>query len=366
MLDFKVLKVDGRARYGLLSTAHGVVETPCFMPVATAGAVKGVTWDLIRASGYSLVLSNLYHLYLRPGIDLIEELGGIHKFVGWKGPILTDSGGFQVFSLGDLMKVTEEGVYFKSHIDGSSHFFSPELVIDFEERIGVDIGMVLDECTPYPATKEYARHSMERTLRWAERSVAVRKQSRTAIFGIVQGGVFEDLRVKCAQEISGFPFDGFAIGGVSVGEPKEDMYRVTDVVSSILPEEKPRYLMGVGKPEDLVYAVSKGVDMFDCVIPTRNARNGLLFTWKGRIIIKNSRYKDDGLPIDPGCTCYTCRNFSRAYLRHLFISKEINAVILNTIHNLHFYSELMSKIREAIQEGKFSEFREEFLNSYGR
>jgi queuine tRNA-ribosyltransferase len=364
MLNFKVLACDGRARYGVLETSHGKVETPCFMPVGTAGAVKGVTWGLIRDLGYSLVLSNLYHLYLRPGIELIEELGGIHKFIGWKGAVLTDSGGFQVFSLGDLMKITEEGVYFRSFIDGSKHFFTPEVVINYEERIGVDIGMVLDECTPYPSTKEYAKHSMERTLRWAERSVKARRRKETAVFGIVQGGVFDDLRVKSAEETSKLPFDGFAIGGVSVGEPKEDMYRITDIVSSVLPEEKPRYLMGVGKPEDLVYAVSKGVDMFDCVIPTRNARNGMLFTWNGKVVIKNSKYRDDFLPIDSECNCYTCKNFSRAYLRHLFISKEINAVILNTIHNLYFYEELMRKMREAIKEGRFQDFKEEFLSRY--
>jgi len=365
MFSFRVLKTDGKARYGVLRGAHGETETPCFMPVATAGAVKGITWDRVKGSAYRIVLSNLYHLYLRPGIELIEKSGGIHRFTGWDGLILTDSGGFQVFSLGDLMRITEEGVYFRSHVDGSKHFFSPELVVSYEERIGVDIGMVLDECTPYPSTREYAEHSMERTLRWAERSAAARRNRDTAIFGIVQGGVYEDLRVRSAEETSKLPFEGFAIGGVSVGEPKEDMYRITEIVSSILPFEKPRYLMGVGKPEDIIFAVEKGVDMFDCVIPTRNARNGTLFTSRGRIVIKNSKYRDDFSPPDPECDCYTCRNFSRAYLRHLYMIGEVNAVILNTVHNLHFYGKLMERMREAIRRGAFDSFKEEFFSLYG-
>ncbi|RUM41915.1 MAG: tRNA guanosine(34) transglycosylase Tgt, partial [Desulfurobacterium sp.] len=296
-MEFQVLATDSRARYGKLKGTHGETETPCFMPVGTPGAVKGVTWDRISEMGYSLVLSNVYHLYLRPGIDIVEKAGGFHRFVNWNGLILTDSGGFQVFSLGKLMKITEDGIYFKSHIDGSEHFFSPELVVQFEERMGVDIGMVLDECTPYPATYEYAKHSMERTVRWALRSVRARTTDKTAIFGIVQGGVYDDLRIKCVELLKDLPFEGFAIGGLSVGEPKEEMYRITELVAPLLPEEKPRYLMGVGKPEDIIKAVEAGVDMFDCVIPTRNARNGTLFTSRGKINIKSAKYKNDFSPL---------------------------------------------------------------------
>ena len=363
-MEFQVLATDGRARYGKLKGTHGETETPCFMPVGTLGAVKGVTWDRISEMGYSLVLSNVYHLYLRPGIDTLVKAGGLHRFVNWNGLILTDSGGFQVFSLGKLMKITEDGIYFKSHIDGSEHFFSPELVVQFEEKMGVDIGMVLDECTPYPATYEYAKHSMERTVRWALRSVRARTTDKTAIFGIVQGGVYDDLRIKCVELLKDLPFEGFAIGGLSVGEPKEEMYRITELVAPLLPEEKPRYLMGVGKPEDIIKAVEAGVDMFDCVIPTRNARNGTLFTSRGKINIKSAKYKNDFSPPDPECDCYTCRNFTKAYLRHLYISKEINSAILNTIHNLYFYNNLMKRIREAIKSGKFQEFKEEFLSKY--
>jgi queuine tRNA-ribosyltransferase len=363
-MEFQVLATDGRARYGKLKGTHGETETPCFMPVGTLGAVKGVTWDRISEMGYSLVLSNVYHLYLRPGIDTLVKAGGLHRFVNWNGLILTDSGGFQVFSLGKLMKITEDGIYFKSHIDGSEHFFSPELVVQFEEKMGVDIGMVLDECTPYPATYEYAKHSMERTVRWALRSVRARTTDKTAIFGIVQGGVYDDLRIKCVELLKDLPFEGFAIGGLSVGEPKEEMYRITELVAPLLPEEKPRYLMGVGKPEDIIKAVEAGVDMFDCVIPTRNARNGTLFTSRGKINIKSAKYKNDFSPPDPECDCYTCRNFTKAYLRHLYISKEINSAILNTIHNLYFYNNLMKRIREAIKSGKLQEFKEEFFSKY--
>jgi len=363
-LDFEVLKTDGKARLGRLTATHGRTETPCFMPVGTLGAVKGLTWEQVKGMGYSLVLANVYHLYLRPGLEVIEEAGGIHSFTGWNGLILTDSGGFQVFSLGRLMKITEEGVEFRSHIDGSRHLFTPEFVVEFEERIGVDIGMVLDECTPYPATYEYAKHSMERTLRWARRSVEARSTGKTALFGIVQGGVYEDLRLRCVEELTELPFEGFAIGGLSVGEPKEEMYRITRLVAPNLPFEKPRYLMGVGTPEDILEAVEAGVDMFDCVMPTRNARNGTLFTSYGKVNIKAARYKKDFTPLDPECDCYTCRNFTKAYLRHLYVSGEVNAVVLNTIHNLHFYAGLMERIRKAIREGSFKEFKEKFLRKY--
>jgi len=364
LFKFTVVSTDGNSRYGKLIGTHGETETPCFMPVGTLGAVKGVTWKNVKEMGYSLVLSNVYHLYLRPGLEVIEEAGGIHSFTGWKDLILTDSGGFQVFSLGSLMKLTEEGVEFRSHLDGSKHFFTPEFVVEFEERIGVDIGMVLDECTPYPATYDYAKHSMERTLRWAKRSIEARTTDRTALFGIVQGGVYEDLRLKCVEEITKLPFEGFAIGGLSVGEPKEEMYRITRLVAPNLPPDKPRYLMGVGTPEDILEAVEAGVDMFDCVMPTRNARNGTLFTSYGKVNIKAAKYKKDFTPLDPNCDCYTCRNFTKAYLRHLYVSREVNSVILNTIHNLHFYAKLMEGIREAIKEGRFAQFKEEFLRKF--
>ncbi len=364
MLNFEILKTDGLARRGRLKGTHGETETPCFMPVGTLGAVKGVTWDKVEEMGYSLVLSNVYHLYLRPGLEVLKEAGGIHRFTGWKKLILTDSGGFQVFSLGKLMEIKEEGIAFKSHIDGSKHFFTPEFVVKFEEEAGVDIGMVLDECTPYPATYEYAKHSMERTVRWALRSLEARTTDATALFAIVQGGIYEDLRLRCVEELSRLPFDGYAIGGLSVGEPKDEMYRITRLVAPQLPHDKPRYLMGVGKPEDILEAVEAGIDMFDCVIPTRNARNGTLYTSTGRINIKSAKYKKDFSPPDPECDCFTCRNYSKAYLRHLYVSGEVNAVILNTIHNLHFYGKLMERIRKSIEEGRFAQFKEEFLKNY--
>ncbi|ADU96318.1 queuine tRNA-ribosyltransferase [Thermovibrio ammonificans HB-1] len=363
-MKFRILAQEGFARSASFMGTHGQTETPCFMPVGTLGAVKGLTWEQVKGMGYSLVLANVYHLYLRPGLEVIEAAGGLHSFIGWNGLILTDSGGFQVFSLGRLMKIKEEGIEFRSHVDGSKHFFSPEFVVEFEERIGVDIGMVLDECTPYPATYEYAKHSMERTLRWAKRSIEARTTDKTALFGIVQGGVYEDLRLKCVEELVKLPFDGFAIGGLSVGEPKEEMYRITRLVAPKLPPDKPRYLMGVGTPEDILEAVEAGVDMFDCVMPTRNARNGTLFTSRGKINIKAAKYRKDFSPPDPECDCYTCRNFSKAYLRHLYASGEMNASILNTIHNLHFYAKLMERIREAIKGGYFTEFKREFLAKY--
>ena len=364
-MEFTVLKTCGNARFGLLKGTHGVTETPCFMPVGTLGAVKGLTWKQISQMGYHLVLSNVYHLYLRPGLEVIEAAGGIHSFTGWSELILTDSGGFQVFSLGKLMRITEEGVEFRSHIDGSKHFFTPEFVVEFEERIGVDIGMVLDECTPYPATYEYAKHSMERTVRWAERSINARTTKKTALFGIVQGGVYEDLRLKCVELLTELPFDGYAIGGLSVGEPKGEMYRITALVAPELPADKPRYLMGVGTPLDIVTAVESGVDMFDCVMPTRNARNGTLFTSRGKVNIKAAKYKRDFTPLDPDCDCYTCRNFTKAYLRHLYVSGEINAVILNTIHNLHYYGRLMERIRESIKNGTLNSLKSELATIYG-
>ena len=364
MFSFNILSISGRARYALAKTEHGTFETPCFMPVATCGSIKGVTWDRLKHMGYSLVLSNIYHLYLRPGVETIKLAGGIHRFTGWSGSILTDSGGFQVFSLGKLMRLTEEGVYFRSHVDGSDHFLSPELVIKIEENFGVDIGMVLDECIPYPSTRNYARESTERTIRWAGISIESRTSDRTAVFGIVQGGEYPNLRIECAKALSDMPFDGYAIGGVSVGEPKQTMYDTVNLTAPLLPEEKPRYLMGVGKVEDIFNAVEMGIDMFDCVIPTRNARNGNLFTSRGKINIKNSKYKSDFSPIDPECNCYTCKHFSRAYLRHLFMINDINSAILNSIHNLHFYAKLMENIRKSIRGNYFNEFKRDFLLKY--
>ena len=363
-MKFELISTDGNARYGVLEGTHGRTETPCFMPVGTLGAVKGLTWEQVSSMGYSLVLANVYHLYLRPGLEILEAAGGIHSFTGWKGLVLTDSGGFQVFSLGKLMKITEEGIEFRSHVDGSKHFFTPEFVVEFEERIGVDFGMVLDECTPYPATYDYAKFSMERTVRWAERSIKARSSDKTALFAIVQGGVYPDLRLKCVESLVKLPFDGYAIGGLSVGEPKEEMYKITRLVAPKLPSDKPRYLMGVGTPEDILEAVEAGVDMFDCVMPTRNARNATLFTSRGKLNVKAARYKNDFTPPDPECDCYTCRNFSKAYLRHLYVSGEMNAAILNTIHNLHFYGKLMERIREAVKGGYFKEFKREFLLKY--
>jgi queuine tRNA-ribosyltransferase len=363
-MEFKVVAKDSRARAGIIKVNGKEIETPCFMPVGTLGAVKGVLWDCIKSIGYKLVLANVYHLYLRPGLEVIENLGGIHAFTNWKGAILTDSGGFQVFSLSPLVEVKEEGIYFKSHIDGSKHFFSPEFVVEFEERIGVDIGMVLDHCPPYPCEKSELERAVDRTLKWAERSLKVR--DKVNLFGIVQGGIDFKLREYCAKELVKMNFEGYAIGGLSVGEPKEGMYETTEFVSSLLPEEKPRYLMGVGKPEDILVSIYYGVDMFDCVIPTRNARNGTLFTFNGHINIKSAKFKNDPNPVDPECDCYTCRNFSRAYLRHLYVSGEINSAILNTIHNLHFYKKLLEKAREAIINGTYEEFMKETLERMNR
>ncbi len=364
MLKFKVINYDGRARSAVLENQRGKIFTPAFMPVATLGAVKGISWQKVKDAGYRLILSNVYHLYLRPGLEVIKQLGGLHKFIGWDGLILTDSGGFQVFSLSDFIKVNDDGIVFRSHLDGSEHRFTPEFVIKFEEETGVDIGMVLDECAPYPCTFDKAKEAVERTLKWAKRSLEARQNPNTAIFAIVQGSVYPELRRYSALETSKLPFDGYAIGGVSVGEPKDDMLKVTSLVSQILPEDKPRYLMGVGKPSDIIEAVSSGVDLFDCVIPTRNARNGTLFTWKGRINIKAAKYKFDDSPVDENCNCYTCTHHSKAYLRHLYISKDPTFINLSTIHNVHFYADLMRQIRKAINGGYFKEFSQKYLSVF--
>ena len=365
MLKFEVLKTDGHARLGKVELNHGVVETPIFMPVGTYGAVKAMSPYDLEQTNSQIILGNTFHLWLRPGMDIISKFGGLHKFNGWDKPILTDSGGFQVFSLGKLRKIKEEGVYFQNPIDGSKLFLSPEKSMEIQTVLNSDIAMIFDECTPYPADYQTARESMEMSLRWAERSRSAfnEYQNPNALFGIVQGGMYADLRQRSLTELMKIGFDGIAIGGLSVGEPKEEMNRMLDEMKDMLPADKPHYLMGVGTPEDLVYGVSKGIDMFDCVMPTRNARNGWLFTRFGDVKIKNAKYKDDTRPLDESCSCYTCQNFSRAYLHHLFKIGEILGSHLNTVHNIYYYLQLMQEIREAIAEGKFSEFQIQFAKN---
>ncbi len=366
--SFELLKTDpkSRARLGRITTGHGEVNTPVFMPVGTQGTVKALFPETLKALGTEMILGNMYHLYLRPGHELVRDLGGLHRFMNWQGPILTDSGGYQIFSLGALRQITEEGVVFQSHIDGSRHFITPESAVEIQEALGADITMCFDECTPYPADRKYAQESLDLTVRWAERCRKVRKEDGRALFGIIQGGVYTDLRQEAVERILRIGFDGYALGGLSVGEPKELMRRVTEETTPLLPEGKARYLMGVGTPEDILEAVFHGIDMFDCVLPTRGARNGLLFTNNGKVVIKNARYRDDASPLDEFCDCYTCKNYSRAYLRHLFVAKEILAMVLNTIHNVRFYMNLMEGIRTAVEEVRFVEFRREFLDRYVR
>ena len=360
---FEFIKKDAKsnARLGKISTPHGVIHTPAFMPVGTQGTVKSLLPETVRELGAEIILSNTYHLYLRPGHQLIKKLGGLHRFMNWNGPILTDSGGFQVYSLGALRKISEEGVTFQSHIDGSRHFISPEISIEIQEALGSDIVMCFDECTPYPADFDYAQKSLDLTLRWAERSKKAKKENGQALFGIVQGSVYPELRKKAIQEIVNIGFDGYALGGLSVGEPIETMLELVAEHAPLLPENAPRYVMGVGTPRDILACVERGIDMFDCVIPTRCARNGLLFTKFGKIVIKNAIFREDENPIDPQCDCYTCRNYSRAYLRHLFMAKEILALVLNTIHNVRHYMALMEEIRSAIEEEKFDDLKKSIM-----
>jgi len=362
-MRFTVLKRDGLARTGIIETQRGLIHTPAFMPVGTNGTVKAMTPEEVKGIGYEIILSNTYHLYLRPGHEIIKKLGGIHKFINWHGPVLTDSGGFQIYSLASLRKITTEGVEFRSHLDGSLHFITPEKAIEIQLALGSDIMMVLDECVPYPAEKEYVEKSLALTTEWARRckDYFERQDSHSTLFGIVQGGVFPNLRVKALEELLKIGFHGYAIGGLSVGEPKEDMYRIVKEIAPMLPEDKPRYLMGVGELTDIIHAVEHGIDMFDCVIPTRNARNGTLFTHEGRISIKRSEFKEDPSPLDPQCDCYTCKNYSRAFLRHLYMCREILSMRLNTIHNLYFYCRFFEKMRKAIDEGKFQEFKKEWM-----
>lgn len=349
-----------RARCGELATLHGTVRTPVFMPVGTRATVKAVPVEDLERLGARIILGNTYHLFIRPGHRLIKQLGGLHSFMNWRRPILTDSGGFQIFSLRDLAKITEEGAEFRSHLDGSRHFLSPEDAVRVQEDLGADIMMVLDTCIPWPAGRGEAEAATALTERWAVRSKNVPRTPGRLLFGIVQGGMYPDLRQRTARTLVEAGFDGYALGGLSVGEPKELMYGMIEASVVCLPDDQPVYLMGVGTPEDLVEAVYRGVDMFDCVMPTRNARNGMLFTSRGRIVIKNACYHDDPGPIDDLCDCHTCRNYSRAYLRHLFMSRELLAYQLNSIHNLHYYCSLMAGMREAIQRDEFLSFRDNF------
>ncbi|MCM2357188.1 MAG: tRNA guanosine(34) transglycosylase Tgt [Geobacteraceae bacterium] len=361
-IDFRLIKKDrdSAARLGSLTTPHGRIDTPIFMPVGTQATVKAMTPEELREVGAQIILANTYHLYIRPGHELVARLGGLHEFMHWPGPILTDSGGFQVFSLGELRKISEEGVRFQSHLDGSYHFISPEDSIAIQEALGGDIIMCFDECPPYPAEFGYVRKSMEMTSRWAKRCKDAHHRSDQALFGIVQGGMYRELREESIGEICRIGFDGYALGGLSVGEEKELMHEIMGYCAPLLPADKPRYVMGIGTPEDLIEGINAGVDMFDCVMPTRNARNGMLFTTFGRVNIKGAAYAEDRLPIDPACSCYVCKNYSRAYLRHLYRSGEILASRLNTWHNLHYYQALMADARQAIAEGRFTRFRQEF------
>ncbi len=359
-MKYRLLQTSGRARRGRLSFARGVVETPAFMPVGTYGTVKGMRPEQVAESGAQIVLGNTFHLMLRPGTEVIRAHGDLHDFMHWPGPILTDSGGFQVFSLGELRKITEQGVHFRSPINGDRVFLGPEESMAVQRALGADIVMIFDECTPYPATEDEARASMELSLRWAQRSREAHGDSPAALFGIVQGGMYPGLRLESLQGLAAIGFDGYAIGGLSVGEPHAERIRVLDTLDPALPADRPRYLMGVGTPEDIVESVLRGVDMFDCVMPTRNARNAHLFTSGGVLRLRNARFREDPRPVDPDCGCYTCRNYSRAYLHHLDKCNEILGGHLNTVHNLHYYQQLMSGLRRAIEAGAVDDFVADF------
>jgi len=365
-IKFEVIKESKKtkARLGKLFTPHGIIETPIFMPVGTQATVKAMTPRELEGLGIQIILSNSYHLFLRPGHGLIAQAGGLHKFMGWKRAILTDSGGFQVFSLGKLNKINNEGVSFNSYIDGSKHFVSPEKAMEIQMALGADIAMAFDECTPYPAGRYQVEIAAQRTIQWAKRCKEVHHNLNQSLFGIIQGGAFKDLRIDNAKKLVELDFPGYAIGGLSVGEPKSIMYEILDCTIPCLPNNKPRYLMGVGAPQSILEGTIRGVDMFDCVLPTRNARNGSLFISSGKLSITNAKYKDDFTPLDNKCKCYTCQNFTRAYLRHLYMSKEILASTLGTIHNLYFMSSLMKKIRLALLEDRLLEFKEEFLSNF--
>ncbi len=359
-MQFTIHATDGCARSGSLTFARGNVDTPAFMPVGTHGTVKAMTPEELRTSGTQIILSNTFHLMLRPGIEIIRQHQGLHNFMQWQGPILTDSGGFQTFSLASMRKMTEQGVTFKSPVDGAEVFLSPELAIEIQQQLDADVIMVLDECTAHTATRTQALDSMQLSLRWAQRCKAAHGAHDSALFGIVQGGRYTDLRKQCAMELIGTGFSGYALGGLCVGEELSEREALLDAMLPILPEDKPRYMMGAGKPLDIIKAVQRGVDMFDCVLPTRNARTGFLYTRSGLLRIRNSRYRDDIRPVDDRCTCYTCRHYSRSYLRHLDKCGEILGARLNTIHNLHYFQDFMREVRQAIVDGNFAEYSREF------
>jgi queuine tRNA-ribosyltransferase len=355
-MQFSIIKKNGNTRACLMEMPRGKIHTPAFMTVATLGTVKAMSTDELKEMGAEILLCNTYHLYLRPGAETIASLGGIHKFIHWDRPILSDSGGFQVYSLSALRKIEEGGVHFRSHIDGSMHFIGPQEAMEIQSLLGSDIAMTFDECTPYPSSYDYALQSLELTTKWAEKCKALQNEGQ-ALFGISQGSLFKDLRTRSLEKLIEIGFDGYAVGGLSVGEPKEDMHEMIYFTAPLLPADKPRYLMGIGDLNDVLVAVEAGFDIFDCVMPTRNARNGTLFTSRGRISIKRTEYKSDSGPLDPHCDCYTCRNYSRGYLRHIFLSKEILSMRLNTIHNLHFYFNFFKNMRKSIMEDTFGEFK---------
>ncbi len=366
-IKYEILNKDGRARTGKIITPHGEINTPVFMPVGTQATVKTMTPEELEAIKAEIILGNTYHLFLRPGDEIVKKAGGLHKFMNWKKPILTDSGGFQVFSLGALRKITEEGVYFNSHISGEKLFISPEKSIEIQNNIGADIIMAFDECPPHPSEYGYIKQSLHRTTRWAKRCVdANKRKNEQGLFAIIQGGVFEDLRELSLNELKEFEndFAGFAIGGLSVGEPKPDMYRILEFITPQMPENKPKYLMGVGEPADILEAVGNGIDMMDCVLPTRIGRHGTVFTRQGKLVVKNAAYSEDFRPLDEECDCYVCKNYTRAYIRHLFKAEEILAMRLATYHNLYFLTKMMNDIRESINESRFYSFKEEFLKKY--
>ena len=367
MFEYELIKKDGNARLGKLTTPHGIIETPVFMPVGTQATVKSMTPEELKEEVKAqIILSNTYHLYLRPGHKLVKDAGGLHNFMKWDRPILTDSGGFQVFSLSDLRKITEEGVEFKSHLDGSKHMFTPESVMEIENSLGADIIMAFDECCPYPSTYEYAKNSMERTTRWAQRCKEAHKNTdKQGLFGIVQGSMYKDLREKSAKDLVAMDFPGYAVGGLSVGEPLDLMCEILEHTTQFLPENKPRYLMGVGTPDYLIEAAIRGIDMCDCVLPTRIARNGTAMTWNGKVVVRNATYERDWGPLDPECDCYTCKNYTRAYIRHLVKANEILGIRLLSIHNLRFLTKLMERVREEIEKDNLGTFREEFYKRYG-
>lgn len=367
MFEFELIKEDPRtkARLGKFHTPHGSFDTPIFMPVGTQATVKAITPRDLEEMKAEIILANTYHLYMRPGHELIKEAGGLHKFMNWNRPILTDSGGFQVFSLADLRNIKEEGVSFQSHLDGSRHFLSPEKAIEIENALGADIIMAFDECVSYPAEYDYVKQSVDRTTRWLHRCIDAHKREDQALFGIIQGGMYADLRKKSAEDIVANDLPGYAIGGLSVGEPKPIMYEMLDCTVPLMPQNKPRYLMGVGSPDCLVEGALRGVDMFDCVLPTRIARNGTVFTSQGKVVVRNAAYERDFSPLDPECDCYACQNFSRAYIRHLLKANEILASILASIHNLRFLIHLMEQVREAIREERLIEFRNDFFKKFG-